>query len=151
MLFWLMGDLSYARMPIVETAILIFSLLLSFILAKQLNILARGEQEAKALGIETTRLQMQLFLVAALLTAAAVALAGCIGFVGLIVPHLFRLLFTYDHRWLLPGSVLLGGSLLTLADTLSRTLFAPQQLPVGIAMVLIGVPVFLFLLHRKSC
>ena len=79
------------------------------------------------------------------------ALAGCIGFIGLIVPHLFRLLFTYQHRWLIPGSALMGGSLLTIADTCSRTLFAPQQIPVGIMMALIGVPVFLFLLRKKSC
>lgn len=150
MLFWLLGDLSFAHMPFLESIILLIGLILSLGLAKQLNILGRGEKEAKSLGIPTTRLQIQLYFLSALLTAAAVALAGCIGFIGLIVPHAFRLLCGYDHRLLLPGCVLLGGSLLTIADTLSRTLFAPQQIPVGIVMTLIGIPVFLFLLHKNS-
>lgn len=154
MLFWLMGDLSYSHMPYLESIILLIALLISLIFAKSLNILASGEQNAKALGIETSRLYFKLYFLCALLTAAAVALAGCIGFIGLIVPHLFRLLCGYDHRWLLPGCFLLGGSILTIADTLSRTLFAPQQLPVGIIMSFAGIPVFLFLLHKnraKSC
>lgn len=150
MLFWLLGDLSYSHMPIVEGIILLIALIISLTLAKQLNILARGENEARALGINTIRLQTHLYFLCALLTAAAVALAGCIGFIGLIVPHLFRLLCGYDHRWLLPGSFLLGGSLLTIADTLSRTLFAPQQLPVGIMMALIGIPIFLLLLNKNK-
>ena len=150
MLFWLLGDLSFARIPFLESGILVAGLVLSLSLAKQLNILGRGEKEAKSLGINTTRLQLQLYFLSALLTAAAVALAGCIGFIGLIVPHTFRLLCGYDHRLLLPGCILLGGSLLTIADTLSRTLFAPQQIPVGIIMTLTGIPVFLFLLHKNS-
>lgn len=149
MLFWLLGDLSYSHMPVIESIILFCALIISLFFAKQLNILLRGEHEAKALGIDTSRLQIQLYFLSALLTAAAVALAGCIGFVGLIVPHIFRLVFTYDHRWLIPGSILLGGSLLTIADTLSRTLFAPQQIPVGITMVLIGIPIFVFLLQKR--
>lgn len=151
MLFWLLGDLSSAHMPIIESVILLVGLIISFFSAKELNILILGEKEANILGVETTQLKIRLYFLAALLTAAAVALAGCIGFIGLIVPHLFRLLFTYDHRWLIPGSAVLGGSLLTIADTFSRTLFAPQQIPVGITMALLGVPVFLFLLRKKSC
>ena len=150
MLFWLLGDLSFSHWPILESMILIFGLICSFSLAKQLNILMRGEQEARALGVNALRLQWQLYFLCALLTAAAVALAGCIGFVGLIVPHVFRLICGYDHRLLLPGCVLLGGSVLTMADALSRTLFAPQQLPVGIMMSLIGIPVFLFLLQKNN-
>jgi iron complex transport system permease protein len=149
MLFWLLGDLSYAHLPILEMFILSTALILSLRFAKQLNLLVQGETQAKALGISTERLQIQIYFLTSLLTAAAVALAGCIGFVGLVVPHMFRLLWGYDHRWLLPGSVLLGGSLLTLADTFSRTLFAPQQLPVGIMMAMIGIPVFLFLLQKN--
>lgn len=148
MLFWLMGDLSYSHTPVIESVILLSVFIISLSLAKQLNILVRGEQEALALGVNTKRLQLTLYFLSSLLTAAAVSLAGCIGFIGLIVPHVLRLLLSYDHRWLLPASVLLGGSLLTVADTLSRTLFAPQQLPVGIMMALIGIPVFLFLLQR---
>lgn len=150
MLFWLLGDLSYAHTPYVEAIILFIALLLSFSLAKQLNVLARGNQEAEALGISLSTLHKKLYLLCSLLTATAVALAGCIGFIGLIVPHILRLLGGYDHRWLIPSSVLLGGSLLTLADTLSRYLLAPQQLPVGIMMALIGIPVFLWLLYKKN-
>lgn len=150
MLFWLLGDLSFSHWPFIEGGILLAGLIASLVLAKKLNILVRGEEEARALGVNAARLERQLYFLGALLTAAAVALAGCVGFVGLIVPHLVRLLCGYDHRFLLPGSVLLGGGLLTAADTLSRTLFAPEQLPVGITMSLIGIPVFLFLLHKNK-
>lgn len=150
MLFWLMGDLSYARIPLFEGGILVVGLALSWCYAKELNILIRGEHEATALGVNTQRLQWKLYLLGSLLTATAVTLAGCIGFIGLIIPHIFRLLFGYDHRFLLPGCVLLGGSVLTLADMLSRTLFFPETLPVGIMMALIGIPIFLFLLQKNS-
>jgi iron complex transport system permease protein len=150
MLFWLLGDLSFAHMPIIESVILFISVIYSIKIAKELNILVRGEREAKALGINTHHLQLTLYFLSALLTASAVALAGCIGFVGLVIPHLFRQLGKQDHRILLPGSALLGGSLVTIADTFSRTVFAPQQLPVGIMMAFIGIPVFIILLHRNS-
>lgn len=150
MLFWLMGDLSYAHAPFVETGILLIGLLISMALAGELNILLRGDKEARALGVNTQRLYLALYFLSSALAAAAVALAGCIGFVGLIVPHLLRLLGLHDQRFLLPASVLLGGILLTFADTLARTLLNPQQLPVGIMMALIGIPVFLFLLQKKE-
>lgn len=150
MLFWLLGDLSFAHMPTIEAVILFAILTYSIFIAKELNILVRGEREAKALGINTSRLQKQLYFLSALLTASAVALAGCIGFIGLIVPHLFRLLGGHDHRLLLPGATLLGGSLLTMADTLSRVVFAPQQLPVGIMTALLGIPIFIVLLNKRS-
>jgi iron complex transport system permease protein len=150
MLFWLVGDLSYAHLPLLESGILIVSLLISLTLAPELNILIRGEKEAIALGVNHRNIQLKLYLLSSLLTAAAVTLGGCIGFVGLIVPHLFRLLSGYDHRYLLPGSVLLGGILLTLANALSQTCCFPQELPVGIVMALIGIPIFLMLLQRKT-
>ena len=89
-----------------------------------------------------------IYLLASLLTATAVTLAGSIGFVGLVIPHLLRLVTGTDHRFLLPNAVLLGGSFLTVADTLARTVVAPIQLPVGVITALIGVPVFLYLLTR---
>jgi iron complex transport system permease protein len=150
MLFWLLGDLSDAYFPTGEIIILLAGFLLSIGYANELNLLTRGEREAKALGVNTARLQIQIYLLSALLTAAAVAMAGCIGFVGLIVPHLLRLSIGFDHRFLLPASVLAGGSLVTFADTLARSLLAPQQLPVGIVMALIGIPLFLFLLHKNE-
>lgn len=149
LLFWLLGDLSDARMPWFESIVLLVVTTLSFTLAPQFNILARGERFAQGLGLHTARLKLQLYIYSALLTAAAVALSGTIGFIGLAVPHVFRLSFGYNHRFLIPGSVLLGGILLTLADTLARSVFAPQQLPVGILTALLGIPILLFLLHKN--
>jgi iron complex transport system permease protein len=149
MLFWLTGDLSDARLPVIEGSILFIGLLIGLKLAPTLNILIRGDKEAQALGVNTTRLHWKLYLLSSLLTATAVTLAGCIGFVGLIVPHVLRLSCGYDHRVLLPGCVLCGGSLLTLADWLSRTIVFPQALPIGVVMALMGIPVFLFLLQKN--
>ena len=150
MVFWLMGDLSYRQNPLPGVVVLIPGLLLAMLWGRQLNILARGELPAAALGVEVVPLRRAIYVLGSLLSAAAVSLAGSVGFVGLIIPHLLRLLGARDHRILLPASVLLGGSLLVLADTLARTVLAPRQLPVGILTALIGVPVFLFLLHRNT-
>jgi len=150
LLFWLVGDLNEAGLPILETLFLGISLGLAIWLSPALNILSRGEKEAKALGINTASLQGLLYLLSSFLTACAVSLAGCIGFIGLIAPHFLRLFLGYDHRLLLPASVLFGGSLLTLADLLARTLMAPQQLPVGIVTTLFGIPLFLLLLEKKK-
>lgn len=150
MMFWLMGDLSEAHFSIGQLIILVSCLIASFLLAKSLNILAHGELPAKSLGVNTRRLNLFLYIVSSLLTACAVSMAGCVGFVGLIVPHMLRLMGNSDHRFLLPASVLLGGSLLTIADMLARSLFAPIELPVGIITALIGVPLFILLLRRGS-
>lgn len=150
MLFWLMGDLSYSHLPTLGFVILLFGLLLSLLLARSLNVLIRGEQFAQSLGIATHQLQWKLLVLASLCTATAVTQAGSIGFIGLVVPHLIRLAGIQDHRILLPASVLCGGTLLTLADTLSRSLFSPIQIPVGIVTALIGIPLFLYLLQRSE-
>jgi len=150
MLFWLMGDLSYATTPYVGSVVLLSGLLVTLALGRSLNILAHGELAAAALGVSVTPLRRLIYLLASLLTAAAVTMAGSIGFVGLVVPHMLRLLGVRDHRVLLPAAVLLGGGLLIVADTLARTLLAPQQLPTGVLTALVGVPVFLALLHRNS-
>lgn len=148
MLFWLMGDLSHATNWFPGMLLLVAVLLLSLPVARSLNLLARGDQQAATLGVAVPGLRRQLYLSASLLTAGAVSIGGSVGFVGLVIPHLLRLLGGSDHRWLLPNAVLAGGSLLLLADTLARTLFAPQQLPVGVLTALLGVPLFLFLLQR---
>ena len=148
MLFWMMGDISRVDANISTLLVLLFSLLVSFTLARQLNILARGDMQASALGVNVKSLRAGLFLLASLLTAFAVMQVGSVGFVGLIVPHMLRMMIGSDHRILLPTCVLLGGSLLLIADTLARTLIAPQQLPVGVITAFIGVPFFLFLLNR---
>ena len=150
MLFWLMGDLSFAGNPLPALMVLGIGLLLALGAARDLNILARGELQAMALGVATGTLSLLIYVLASLLTASAVTLAGSVGFVGLIVPHLIRLLGATDHRILLPCSVLLGGSLVVAADTFARTALAPQQLPVGIITALLGVPMFLYLLNRRT-
>ena len=148
MLFWLMGDLSQTGAPWVALLILVVALIAALPFSRELNLLARGEDTAQALGVNVRRLRFTVYAIASLVTAVAVTSAGSIGFVGLVVPHLVRLAIGNDQRLLLPASVLAGGALLTLADMLARTIVAPQQLPVGVLTALIGVPVFLFLLAR---
>ncbi|NMQ27970.1 iron ABC transporter permease [Candidatus Accumulibacter phosphatis] len=150
MLFWLMGDLSQTGDPKLVLILLAMVLLISLPFARELNLLARGADVAQALGVAVRPLRRGVYLVASLATAAAVTHAGAIGFIGLIVPHLVRLATGNDQRLLLPASVLAGGSLLVIADTLARTVLAPQQLPVGVLTALIGVPAFLFLLTRGA-
>jgi len=148
MLFWLIGDLSYASQPGVAIVALLVGLAVSLWLARPLNLLMRGENVAATLGENPARLRLIIYLLASLLTAMAVTLAGSIGFVGLVIPHILRLAGGSDHRFLLPASVLLGGGFLTVADTLARSGTAPVQLPVGVLTALLGVPMFLFLLAR---
>jgi len=150
MLFWLMGDLSQTGDPALALIVLAAILLIALPFARELNLLARGADVAQALGVAVRPLRRGVYLVASLATAAAVTQAGAIGFIGLIVPHLVRLTTGNDQRLLLPASVLAGGSLLVIADTLARTMLAPQQLPVGVLTALIGVPAFLFLLSRAT-
>ena len=149
MLFWIMGDISQVTPGISSLLALIIGLLACLALARQLNLLARGDLQASALGIEVKPLRISLFLIASALTAFAVIQVGSVGFVGLVVPHMLRLISGSDHRLLIPASVLLGGSLLVISDTLARSIIAPQQLPVGVITAFIGVPFFLFLLNRN--
>lgn len=148
MLFWLMGDASGAARPWPALVVLVVGLLLVLPQARDLNVLTRGELNARALGVRVDRLRRVLYLFASSFTAVAVTLVGSVAFVGLIVPHLVRLALGNDQRLLLPAAVFAGGVLLTVADTAARTVMAPQQLPVGVLTALIGVPVFLFLLAR---
>ncbi len=148
MLFWLMGDLSYAIMPAWSLAVLGGSFILCLGLARSLNVLAMGETTARLLGEPTRQMLWLVYLLASILTATAVSIAGSVGFVGLIVPHLMRLLVGSDHRILIPAATLFGGLFLVLSDTLARTVLSPQQLPVGVITALLGVPLFLLLLNR---
>lgn len=149
MLFWMMGDASAAARPWPALMVLALALVVVLPFARDLNVLARGELSARALGVQVGHLRIALYVLASLLTATAVTLVGSVGFVGLIVPHLVRLALGNDQRVLIPAAALAGGTLLTLADTAARTVMAPQQLPVGVLTALIGVPVFLFLLSRS--
>ena len=148
MLFWLIGDLSFARLPAWSVAALLGALMAALALSRSLNVLTMGETTARLLGEETRVLLWIVYVLASVLTAAAVAIAGSVGFVGLIVPHAVRILTGSDHRVLLPSAALAGGAFLVLSDTLARTVLAPVQLPVGVVTALLGVPMFLMLLHR---
>lgn len=150
MLFWLMGDLSYAQYTHWALIVLVVCLLVSMMISRNLNILARGELQAATLGVSPKKIRYLIYFLSSLLAATAVTLAGNVGFVGLIVPHAIRLMVGSDHRVLLPAAFLLGGCLVMLADGLARTIIAPQQLPVGVLTAIIGIPVFLILLRRQS-
>ena len=150
MLFWLMGDLSSAPAPWLALVGLALLTLLILPWARDLNILTRGEASAASLGVSVRELRWGAYLLAAIATALAVITAGSIGFVGLLAPHLARLLVGADHRFALPAAMLLGGSLVMLADLLARTLIAPQQLPAGALIALLGAPLFLALLYREN-
>lgn len=150
LLFWLMGDLSHAPAPGLALLMCLIGLLLSMLLSRQLNVLVYGQELAAALGVNTHSLHLYLYLVSSLLTASAVVQGGSVGFVGLVMPHLVRMAGITDHRFMLPAAALGGGALVILADTLARTIIAPQQLPVGIITALIGIPLFLFLLQKQN-
>lgn len=150
MLFWLMGDFGNAETPDLPVYTVAAGLLIARLLAPSLNIMVRGELVAKSLGENIKKLRMVIFLLASVMTAVAVTAAGTIGFVGLVIPHLLRLAGSNDYRDLIPQSMLLGGIYLVVADTLSRTIMSPFQLPVGVLTAFIGIPLFLFLLWRNK-
>lgn len=150
MLFWLLGDLQRITDATAAWWTLAIGLLVGMAMARSLNVLRQGELSAQAVGVPVVPLRLVLFTAASLLTATAVTLAGAVGFVGLLVPHALRLLGVKDHRTLLPAAAGLGGAVLVAADTLSRMILAPQQLPVGVLTAALGVPVFLILLHRTG-
>jgi iron complex transport system permease protein len=151
-IFWMMGSFSAASWRsiglLAAAAVPALAVLQS--LARPLNLLAVGEESAAYLGARVERSKLVAYLAASLLTAAAVAVSGVIGFVGLVVPHVVRMLWGPDHRFLLPASVLLGAAFVVLADTLARTAAAPTELPVGVVTAFVGVPFFVWLLRRRA-
>ena len=147
MLFWLMGDLSQSSVGPAQIGVLVVGAALAMRAARSLNVLVRGDLVAASLGVDIKRLRLSLFFGASLLTVIAVTTAGSVGFVGLVVPHMLRLIGARDHRVLIPFSLLTGSTFLVVADTLARTLLAPQQLPVGVITALIGVPSFIAILR----
>jgi iron complex transport system permease protein len=149
MLFWLMGDLSFAPFSPMALGLLLAVGGLATAGARNLNVLARGEIESQSLGVALAPARIALFCATAALTATAVTTAGGIGFIGLVTPHLVRLVAGSNHRVVVPASILLGGALLTLADTLARIAASPRQLPVGALTALVGVPLFLILMRRE--
>ena len=150
--YWLMGNITNQSASVLLTAsiCIITGIILLFILSNRLNIITLGEHEAKGLGVNTEKTKVLSFALAAFITAVAVSLSGLIGFVGLIVPHGVRLVFGPDHRQILPLSAIIGGIFLVIADTLARTVFGQEQLPVGIITAIAGGPFFLILLARYT-
>ncbi len=148
MLFWLMGDLNYAHEPARSLVLLLLITASGLLAARNLNVLARGDLQAAIVGLPVTSFRTLVFAVTALATAISVTTVGVIGFIGLVVPHLIRIVAGSDHRVVLPASALAGGILLVVADTLARTLLAPRQLPVGALTAALGVPLFLLLMSR---
>ena len=149
---WLMGDLDvggvtplFGALPLIVAAFVVFALL-----PGALNLLSVGRDAAAARGVDVARVQRLAFISASLATSAAVSLAGPIGFVGIVVPHLVRLLVGVDHRIVLPASALFGASFLVVCDLVARTLLAPVEIPVGVVTAMIGGPFFLWLLVRRG-
>lgn len=151
-MFWLMGDLSLAgwKEILMIGLFLFFGFFLIFIHAKDLNLIAVSEETASQLGVPVEKTRMLLLLAASLITGVSVSVSGIIGFAGLIVPHILRMLLGSDHRLLLPASVFFGSSFLIAADTFARTLIFPAELPVGVITALCGAPYFIYLMRRSA-
>ncbi|MEA3363282.1 MAG: iron ABC transporter permease [Thermodesulfobacteriota bacterium] len=151
-IFWLAGNLSLADPDWLSWGWLWVAIgfLLLWSQSLNLDLLTQGEETAADLGLHVGRTRLILFALAGALTACAVALAGLVGFVGLVIPHICRLLWGPGHRLLLPFSALLGSSFLIIADAIARSLYAPAEIPVGVVTAVLGAPFFLYLLRRKG-
>ncbi|MGR5945096.1 FecCD family ABC transporter permease [Enterobacter sp. C4G1] len=149
---WGMGSLGQAQWStlLAVTSLMVPTVWIIWRLATALNLLQLGEEEAHYLGVDVKVVQRVLLLCSALLVAAAVAISGVIGFVGLVVPHLIRMWLGADHRAVIPGSALAGAFLLLIADTVARTLVAPAEMPVGLLTSILGAPWFLWLIFRRG-
>ena len=151
--FWLIGSLSptenwdkvFSILPLIVIGIVI-----SYLFTRDLNILALGEDQAQHLGVETDRVKKILLICGALLTAAAVSISGLIGFVGLIIPHLTRVVIGPDHRVLLPTAAVVGASFLMICDAIARVAMGSGEAPVGVITALSGGPFFIYLLRRRK-
>ena len=148
---WLIGDLSgeTSLLPLI-TLLVLAGFAVIYVNARSLNLLMVGEQDALALGVEVKRVKLMVYVAASLITGAAVAVSGAIGFVGLIIPHAVRLVGGSDNRLVIPASALAGSGFLLLADTVARTVIAPRELHIGVITALVGAPVFIYLLRRTS-
>jgi len=151
-IFWTLGSFSaksWDQLGPISIPIIVSILILNFF-ARDLNVMLMGEESAQSLGIEVEKLKIIILGLSAFITAMAVSVSGIIGFVGLIIPHIVRLLVGPDHRILLPVSAFVGGIFMILADTISRTIISPTEIPVGIITALFGGPFFIYLLRKKK-
>lgn len=150
-LSWLIGDLSgESRLLLPVAVFVLIGIVAVYLNARSLNLMMIGEQDALTLGVEARRVKIAVYLAASLLTGAAVAVSGAIGFVGLIIPHAVRLVGGTDNRLVVPASALVGGVFLMLADTIARTAVAPRELNIGVITSIVGAPVFVYLLRRTN-
>jgi iron complex transport system permease protein len=150
-IFWLMGSFSGRSWPEVRVAVLVVPFMaLPLFFTREMDILLQGEKRAMELGVEVERTKRILLVTAGVLTALAVSVSGIIGFVGLVVPHIVRLLVGPGHRGLLPVSLFTGAAMMVVADLLSRTVIAPNEIPVGVVTTFVGAPLFVYLLRRNK-
>ncbi|MCP4669592.1 MAG: iron ABC transporter permease, partial [Deltaproteobacteria bacterium] len=152
MLFWLYGDLSRSgfRESFVIGPVVLAAFAILYFFSRHFNLITAGEETALQLGVDVERAKMICFLVVSLMVGLVVSFSGLIGFVGLIVPHLGRMIFRSDHRLLIPVSALGGAIFLIAADTLSRTVISPSELPVGVVTAFVGAPFFIYLLMTRG-
>lgn len=150
-LMFMAGGLSARSWPQVKMILpyTVLGLILAFLMREKLNILILGDDVARGLGLNVESTRLIATVIAALLAASAVSVVGLLGFVGLIVPHIVRLIVGTDYKYLIPGSVFLGSAVLMYSDTIARTIFSPIEIPVGVIMAAIGAPFFLYLLRRE--
>ncbi|MBS5822971.1 MAG: iron ABC transporter permease [Clostridium argentinense] len=150
-LMFMAGGLSARSWPQVKMILpyTVLGLILAFLMREKLNILILGDDVARGLGLNVESTRLIATVIAALLAASAVSVVGLLGFVGLIVPHIVRLIVGTDYKYLIPGSVFLGSEVLMYSDTIARTIFSPIEIPVGVIMAAIGAPFFLYLLRRE--
>ncbi len=150
--FWLLGSLSQFHDPIIKVVCLVVfgGTFVLFLQARKINLLTLGEDKAKSLGVNIESTKAVCFICASIITGLSVAVSGLIGFVGLVVPHIVRLIFGPDHRIVLPVSAFMGGIFLVISDTLARTVLMPQELPVGVVTSFIGAPFFIILLKKRE-
>jgi iron complex transport system permease protein len=149
---WLIGGLSQRNVNDVHALIPYFVVgsVVALVMARQVNVIALGDEVATSLGQHVERTRFLLAATAALLASAAVSIAGLIGFLGLIIPHFVRLVLGNDYRIIIPASAVFGAILLVLADTVARTAFDPQELPVGVLTAVMGGPVFILLVRSRA-
>jgi ABC-type Fe3+-siderophore transport system, permease component len=150
--FWLAGSFSYTEWADVWSVLpfILGGSIIIYLYSRDMNLLALGEDEATHLGVNLEKIKKIILVSSALVTAAAVSISGLIAFVGLLIPHLTRLLISPDHRILVPASALMGGIFLVLCDTVGRVVMPPSELPVGIITAICGGPFFLYLMRRKK-
>ena len=150
MLFWMMGDLTYAEPRLISVVMFFVILIFSVFYGRGLDVLSLGSERARAIGVSVRRMEVAIYVLAAMASAVVVVEAGAIGFIGLVVPHMVRMIGVWQHQKLVPLAAFVGGAMVAIADTLARSAWAPIQLPVGAITAILGVPILIYLLNRKD-